>query len=156
MEDAMDNMEDLKKLFRTASTAGAAVVASLLVFCVFEEILRAKLRPFTGFAAFPAAANLRYLFYGLAVLEVLVIRLLQGLLLKRVPGDTFGTTAWKLLRASMVTVCLSEIPAILGFALFLIGGFNRDFYALLAVSLVLVFMYFPRMSSWRTWIERNT
>ena len=150
-----DSLEELRRVHKSSAVVGVAVIVGLFVFLVAEEIIRARSKPFLGFAAIPELAVLRYVFYGLAVLEVVVIRFLQSLLLKRSPGDTFKTTLQKLARTSMATVCLSEVPGVLGFLLFLLGGFNRDFYALLGVSLVLVFMYFPRLRNWRDWIERT-
>ena len=151
----MENREDLKRSHKTASMIGVMIIASLLVYLIIVEVLRAQLKPFRGFAPLPEMSTFRYVCYGLAVLEVLVIRLAQSLLLKRAPGDTVKITIQKLFRASILTVCLSEVPAILGLVLFLIGGLNKDFYALLAVSLVLVFMYFPRLSSWEGWVAKN-
>ena len=152
----MENREELKRSLKTASMIGITIIASLFVYLIIVEVLRAQLRPFRGFAPLPEMSTVRYVFCGLAVLEVIVIRLVQSLLLKRAPGDTVRITVQKLFRASILTVCLSEVPAILGLVLFLIGGLNKDFYALLAVSLVLVFMYFPRLSSWESWVVRNT
>lgn len=151
----MENREDLKRTLKTASMIGLTVIASLLIYLVIVEVLRSQLKPFRGFAPLPGTSTFRYVCYGLAVLEVLIIRFAQSLLLKRAPGDTVKVTVQKLFRASILTVCLSEVPAILGLVLFLIAGLNKDFYALLAVSLVLVFMYFPRLSSWEAWIERT-
>ncbi len=150
-----ESREELRRTHRTSALIGFGIIAFLLVLLIAEEIIRARLKPFFGMAAIPEMSLLRYLFYGLAVLEVVIIRVLQSLLLKRSRGDTFKITLQKLFRASLVTVCLSEVPGVLGFLLFLLGGFNRDFYALLVVSLVLVFMYFPRQRSWQDWIERN-
>jgi F0F1-type ATP synthase membrane subunit c/vacuolar-type H+-ATPase subunit K len=152
----MENREELKRSYKTASMIGVAMIASLFIYLIVVEALRALLKPFRGFAPLPEMSTLRYVFYGLAVLEVLVIRLVQSLLLKRALGDTAKIAGEKLFRASILTVCLSEVPAILGLVLFLTGGLNKDFYALLAVSLVLVFMYFPRLASWQDWITRNT
>jgi hypothetical protein len=152
----MENVrEELRGPHRTASVIGIAVVASLFVYLLVVEALRAKLRPFHGIASFPGVEALRYVFYGVAVLEVLATRALQGLLLRRSPGDDLRTTVMKLGRTAAVTLCMSEVPALLGLVLFLLGGLNRDFYALLAVSLVLVFMYFPRLRSWEDWVERK-
>jgi len=152
----MENREELKRSYKTASMIGITVIASLFVYLIVVEVLRIELKPFRGFAPLPGMSTFRYVFYGLAVLEVLVIRLVQSLLLKRAPGDTVKIAVQKLFRASILTVCLSEVPAILGLVLFLISGLNKDFYALLAVSLVLVFMYFPRLSSWEGWVSKNT
>jgi F0F1-type ATP synthase membrane subunit c/vacuolar-type H+-ATPase subunit K len=155
-EDPMENREELKRSYKTASMIGVAIIAGLFVYLIVVEVLRTQLKPFRGFAPIPEMKTFRYIFYGLAVLEVLIIRLVQSLLLKRAPGDTAKIAVQKLFRTSILTVCLSEVPAILGLVLFLIGGLNKDFYALLAVSLVLVFMYFPRLASWQDWIARNT
>jgi hypothetical protein len=155
-EDPMENREELKRSYKTASMIGVTIIASLFVYLIVVEVLRTQLKPFRGFAPLSEMSTFRYIFYGLAVLEVLVIRLVQSLLLKRAPGDTVKIAVQKLFRASILTVCLSEVPAILGLVLFLIGGLNKDFYALLAVSLVLVFMYFPRLSSWEGWVAKNT
>ena len=152
----MENREELKRFYKTASLIGVTIIASLFVYLIVVEVLRMRIKPFRGFAPIPEMSVVRYVFYGLAVLEVLVIRLVQSLLLKRAPGDTVKIAVQKLFRASILTVCLSEVPAILGLVLFLIGGLNKDFYALLAVSLVLVFMYFPRLSSWEGWVAKNT
>jgi hypothetical protein len=152
----MENVqEELRRSHRTASVMGIAIIASLFFYLVVVEVLRAKMGPFRGFVQLPGIATLRYVFYGLAVIEVLSTRFLQGFLLRRAPGDDGKTTVLKLARTAVVTLCLSEVPALLGLVLFLISGLNKDFYALLAVSLVLVFMYFPRFRSWEDWVEKK-
>jgi hypothetical protein len=152
----MENVrEELKTPHRTVSVIGIAIIASLFIYLVIVEVLRAWMRPFHGLVQLTGINMLRYVFYGIAVIEVLATRFLQGLLLRRAPGDDVKTTGLKLARTAIVTLCLSEVPALLGLVLFLIGGLNKDFYALLAVSLVLVFMYFPRFGSWEDWIERK-
>lgn len=152
----MENVgEELKSAHRAASFIGIAIIASLFVFLVVVEVLRAAMGPFRGFVSLPGIATLRYVFYGLAVIEVLATRMLQGLLLRRAPGDDARATVLKLARTAVVTLSLSEVPALLGLVLFLLGGLNKDFYALLAVSLVLAFMYFPRLGSWEDWVERK-
>jgi hypothetical protein len=155
-EEAMENQEELKRSYKTASMIGITIIVSLFVYLIVVEFLRIQFKPFRGFAPLPEISTIRYVFFGLAVLEVLIIRLLQSLLLKRKPGDTVKIAVQKLFRTSILTVCLSEVSAILGVVLFLVGGMNKDFYALFAVSLVLVFMYFPRLASWQDWIARNT
>ncbi len=152
----MENSEETRRLHRTASLIGVAVGASLLMYLIIAEFLRNYFKPFHGFASLPNLQTLRYVFYALAVGEVLSIRILQSLLLKRSQGDNARTVLFKLFRTSIVTVCLSEVPGFLGLALFLLGGLNKDLYALLAVSMVLVFMYFPRLRSWEDWIARNS
>jgi len=52
-----------------------------------------------------------------------------------------------------VTMILGEIPGILGLGLFLLSGYNIDFYVLVFASLLLVFMYFPRRTAWDEWLR---
>ncbi len=152
----MENVrEEVRRSHRPAAVVGIAVVVSLFVYLVVVEVLRATMGPFRGFVALPGIRTLRYAFYGLAVIEVLATRFLQGFLLRRTPGDDLKATIAKLARTAVVTLSLSQVPALLGLVLFLIGGLNKDFYALLAVSVVLVFMYFPRLGSWEDWVERK-
>lgn len=150
-----DIREELRRSHRTASLVGIVLIASLFIYLVVVEIIRATMGPFRGLVPVPGLATLRYVFYGLAVIEVLATRLVQGALLRRAPGDDARVTVLKLARTTIVTLCLSEVPALLGLVLFLLGGLNKDFYALLAVSLVLAFMYFPRLRSWEDWVERK-
>ncbi len=152
----MENVrEEIRRAHRPAVVVGIAILASLFVYLVIVEVLRATMGPFRGFVALPGLRTLRYAFYGLAVLEVLATRFFQGLLLRRAPGDDVRATVLKLARAAVVTLSLSQVPALLGLVLFLLGGLNRDFYALLAVSVALAFMYFPRLRSWEDWVERK-
>ena len=44
------------------------------------------------------------------------------------------------------------MPAIIGLVLFFLGGLYKDFYVLLFVSLVLIFMYFPRLKNWEAYL----
>ena len=100
----MENIgEELRRSHRMVSVMGIAILASLFVYLVVVEVLRAKTGPFRGFVSLPTIATLRYVFYGLAVIEVLATRILQGLLLRRAAGDDAKTTVLKLARAAVVT-----------------------------------------------------
>jgi len=61
----------------------------------------------------------------------------------------------RLFDLTVLTLCLAEIPALLGLILFLIAGYNRDFYILLFVSLFLLFMYLPRLKNWEDILEHR-
>jgi hypothetical protein len=60
-----------------------------------------------------------------------------------------------MLQASVLTSALAEVPALFGLVLFLMSGLNVDFYVLTFVSLVLMFMFFPRYAGWVEWIGNN-
>ncbi|MCX6565278.1 MAG: hypothetical protein NTW38_02455, partial [Candidatus Aminicenantes bacterium] len=56
---------------------------------------------------------------------------------------------------ALIDLVLAEIPAILGLVLFLIAGYNWDFYILLFVSLFLLFMYLPRLKNWEDILQNR-
>jgi hypothetical protein len=125
----------------------AALMGCLLIYLLLVEVV------FRGMIVTPvdgaggAFSSLRYVFYGIAVLMVLIIRRFPAWLL---PGtDTQepikGT---RLLQASILTSALCEVPAILGLVIVLLTGSHRDFHYLLFFSLVLFVFHFPRRSSW--------
>jgi hypothetical protein len=153
----MEDRNEIRKSYRTAAWVGFSVITSLLIILATEELMRSKFHPFYGFIQpLVDTTLLRYVFFGAAILDIFCIRMIQSRLLKKSSEDNAQVVLAKLSRASIVTVCLSEIPAILGFLLFFLRGLNKDFYALLIVSLFLVFMYFPRLGSWEDWIARNS
>ena len=141
--------DDLKRHYKASVWTGGCITASLLVYFGIVEVIRMRLAPFRGFASFDDPQIVRYLFAGGAVLSIIFLRTLQPVFQKSVRDALPDEIPAKLARTSKNTLFLAEIPAILGFVLFLLTGMNRDFYAFLAVSLILVFMYFPRMNSWR-------
>lgn len=142
----------LARPFRTAMIIAAAVLASLLIYVLAAELfLRGKVAPFLSLQPeqFPA---LRIALYGAAVAAVVALRLARGLVLRKKPGEEPSALGRKLLLASVLTSALAEVPALLGLVLFLAAGLNRDLYILTAVSVVLMFMYFPRLGQWREWV----
>lgn len=144
--------DDLKRHHKAAAWTGGCIAASLLVYFGIVEVIRMRLNPFFGFVSFETdhvRQTLRFAFAGGAVLAVLLLRILQPVFQKGIQNALADEIPAKLAGASKKTLFLAEIPAILGLVLFLLTGMNRDFYAFLVVSLILVFMYFPRLSSWR-------
>jgi len=149
----MDPQEDIRRAHRAVLAVAITILSSLLIFLALGEVIRARFRPFVGFLAGGDAQTLRYIAYGAAVVVVVLIRFLRQALLRRSPEDSRLTLLHRLSRASLVTLVLGEVPALLGLVLFLLRGLNRDFYALLFVSLILIFMYFPRLATWNEWLK---
>jgi hypothetical protein len=149
----MEPMGDLKKAYQSSLIINIGIVAGLVIYAVIVEIIKSKFAPFEGFVDFEQMALLRYIFYGLAVLQIFIIRFLRGALLRASPSDNSKTLVIKLSRASFATAALCELPAVFGLVLFFLGGHSRDFYLLLALSFVLVFLYFPRYRNWEEWIK---
>jgi len=152
----MDRIEELKRTYRTNRIIGGAVIGSLILFLVIVEIIKAKLKPFPGFASISNIQPLRLLFYGGAVLQIIFIRLLQPLLYKQAPSGDHKKLLMKLNTAALVTYFVAEVPAILGLILFLLCGLARDFYIFLFLALILELIYFPRAKNWEAWLQAKS
>jgi len=148
----MNLEEAIKKTHRLAATIGYSVFGALVLYFVLEELIRNKLAPFYGFSHLSNHQTLRYIFYGLSAISIILARLLQSLLLRKKPGDTIETLLDKLHRTSIIMIIMSELPALFGLFLFLLVGLNRDFYILLIISVAILFIFFPRRRAWEAWV----
>lgn len=149
-------MDPLKKAYKANAMIGAGMIASLFIYAVMIELIRGQLRPFAGFARFPDLEMLRYLFFGLALLQIALIETLRRTLLRIGPSDDGQTLIRKLGTSAVVTYALCEVPAIYGLVLFFLGGLYRDSYLLLAYSLALLLIYFPRYARWEEWMRSSS
>lgn len=149
----MDTQEEIRAALRTVSLVGFSTIVSLFIYLAIAEFIRARLRPFHGFAAVADVQPLRYIFFGAAIVAVILVRVLRHVLLKEPPGTNLKTALHRLQRVSLLTIVLGEVPAILGLVLFLLAGLYIDLYVLLLVSILLVFMYFPRRANWEDWLK---
>ncbi|MDH7492781.1 MAG: hypothetical protein QHH44_02760 [Candidatus Saccharicenans sp.] len=151
----MESREIIKRTHRIAALIGFSIFGAMVLYLVLVELIRSRMAPFYGLYPIddlPTIRNLRYLFYGLAAASVLLARILQSLLLKKKPGDTPEDLLNKLHRTSLIMVIMSELPALFGLILFLIRGLYRDFYILLGISVVVLFIFFPRRRAWEEWL----
>ena len=152
-------LESLRRTFKTASLIGLGEIVGLAVYLLLEEIIRSQKRPFFGFFSETldggARMALRYAFYAGAVAIVLLLRFVTGRHFRKIEGLNAETALPRLLRSSVVALTLAGLPAFLGLVLFLIAGYNRDFYVLLFVSLFLFFMHFPRLKNWEDVLQKN-
>jgi hypothetical protein len=149
----MDIRDELRIHLKSATLIATAIIASLVVYLGLVEVLRAVYRPFRGFATIANIQQLRYAVFGATVAVIVLIRLLRPRLLRKAPREDAKTALHRLQRAAIMTMVLGEIPGILGLGLFLLSGYNIDFYALVFASLLLVFMYFPRRTAWEEWLR---
>jgi hypothetical protein len=150
----MFNHDELQSHLKPAAFIGMAVVASLVLYLVLVEVLRAVNKPFRGFASVGDVQPARYAVFGASVVVIILIRVLRPRLLRMDPQADAKTVLVRLQRAAILTMVLGEVPGILGLGLFLVTGYNVDFYVLLFASLLLVFMYFPRRSAWEEWSSK--
>ncbi len=151
MKETEGTVENLNRVFRVQLIIAISIFLSLGVFLVVEELVRYFLRPFLGWGgiAFNQVSQFRYFIYGVSVGVVVLIRLLQAILLRLPPHLDFSRALARLSSGTLIPLVLAEIPAILGFGFFLLTGLQRDFYVLGIVSVILLFMYFPRKAVWQ-------
>lgn len=146
----MDFGFELKRQFRTTLIISGSVIAGLFFYAVVVEVIRTQMKPYQGVLASGAGGEpLRYLFYGAAAAAIILVRFVGRNLLRASPNESAPQLVARLGRAAIMTAALAEIPAVLGFVLFILTGLPRDFYILVFVSLVLEFMYFPRLKVWQ-------
>jgi hypothetical protein len=146
----MDFGSDLRRQLRTTLIVSGSLTASLFLYAVMVEIIRTQMKPFQGLLESGLSRQtLRYVFYGAAAAAVILVRFVGRAMLKASPEESAPQLIARLGRAAVMTSALGEIPAVLGFVLFLLTGLSRDFYVLAFVSLFLEFMYFPRLKAWQ-------
>ncbi|HUU38304.1 MAG TPA: hypothetical protein VMW46_08905 [Candidatus Desulfaltia sp.] len=152
----MESVFALRRIFRTTLIINGALIAGLFLDVLIVELVKSQFKPFAGFLPGLQLQILRYVFYGAAVGAVVLVRISAKALTRAAPGGDVQHSGQRLSRAAIVTATLAELPAVLGFVLFLLAGSSRDFYSLLFVSLFLEFMYFPRFQVWQDLIREKS
>jgi hypothetical protein len=145
--------DPVRKSIRPALILAWALLAVLPACLAVEELIRARFSPFLGFAGLGDRLSVRYAFYLGAAAAVVLIRVLNAIALRRKKTASPEAFLGRLKTVALLTLALAETPALLGLALFLVGGYNVDFYGLLFVSLILLFMYFPRIRTWEAHLQ---
>jgi hypothetical protein len=156
MKDLKELEASLTRAFRNQVIIALSLLGSMAVLVIIEEFIRHAYRPFYGYGkiAFGQLATFRYIIYAISVASLILMRLLQSIFTRLSPDIDFYQGLQRLITGSLVPLCLAEVPAILGFVFFLLTGLSRDFYVLTIVSVILLFMYFPRKSFWQEKLGR--
>lgn len=152
----MEPATEWRKVFWTTRLVCAAIMVCLFLYALVVEILKSRLGFFAGLARPSHVRPLLFLFYGLAIVAILVTRIVNRQLLKSGHRDIPEERILRLSRASIITAVLAELPALLGFVLFLLTGSSQDFYFLWFGSLALEFIFFPRSGAWESWLQLPT
>ncbi|MGB4704391.1 MAG: hypothetical protein WBI18_04855 [Candidatus Saccharicenans sp.] len=151
----MEGREVIKKTHRIAAMVGYSVFGAMALYFVLVQLIKMKMPEFAGLYSvtdLQTVKNLRYLFYGLSAISVFLARILQSVLLRKKPGDRPEDLLNKLHRTSLIMVIMSELPALFGLILFLLLGLERDLHILLIVSVIVLFIFFPRRKNWEEWL----
>lgn len=138
------------RVLRVHQGVAMAMAASLVVYAVIVEVLQ---RQGVVLIVLPERFldTLRYVAVFSAFAVYFGIRWLQQKILSKKPADTREILLGKLSRASLLSLLLAELPALMGFGLFLASGNSRDFYLLMVISLILLYITFPRQAIWEVW-----
>jgi len=143
----MEMQGDLKRAYEKSITFLWAMIAALVLCPITVEIVRMSNPSFSGFAH-QTASQVRDFIYGIAIISPLCIRTMRKAILKHGRPSDLNALLSKLATVAILTVLVAEIPAILGFLLFLLGGFYKEFYIALAYSVLVILAYFPRVNQW--------
>lgn len=152
----METENNMKRAYRISVIVGMAIIGSLLVCVILVELIASQRVSLLDTMTAANMQMLRYVFYALSVVNVIVLRIIRGTMLRKSSADDRQALIGKLQKTSLITTALCEGPAIFGLVLFLLGGGRRDFYFLLIVSFILLFMYFPRLKNWEAWLEGHS
>ena len=138
---------EIRVAHRVAVTISAAVLATVPVYIFLVQFL--LLRAEHGMQGLDV---IRIAFYAIGFSLMLIVKVVQGVLLKKTSGQPAESLLRKLMHSAVVTAVFCEIPAVLGFILFLMGGTTTDFYILAAMTLGMWVVYFPRLRAWQDWL----
>ena len=140
----------LRSSYRTLRVTYAGMLSSLGVYWLVVMLTRKVGAIPSGRGAYSEADWLRYPLYAVGVgLVGLVLgvraRLLRPAMVReRAAGNDAQAYLNAIFAAHVVVFALAEIPAILGLALYFVGGYLRDFFAMAALALCAFGVVFPR------------
>jgi F0F1-type ATP synthase membrane subunit c/vacuolar-type H+-ATPase subunit K len=143
--------EELKRVYRLATIIGIAMISCLLIYAFIVEFIKVNVNININLPS-SMVDLLRYLFFGIAIGEFLLIKFLRS---RMVSGAPSPAKIQKLLSMTIFTYALCESVAIYGLILFLIGGKRFDFYSLMILSLIFFAIYFPRYAQWEEWLQKE-
>ncbi|MBS1116342.1 MAG: hypothetical protein H6Q87_726 [candidate division NC10 bacterium] len=131
-----------------------AMVGSILVYWLVVQVIRKVGQIPRGRDAFASVDWMRYPLYVLGFAACVGILLMRrrlfdpARLILRARGRSLPEVLSVLSSNQILVFAVAEIPVILGLALYFVGGYLWDFYALAAVSVLAFALAFPSTSQW--------
>jgi len=131
-----------------------AMVGSVLLYWIVVQLIRKVGQLPRGRDVFTAVDSMRYPLYVLGAAACVAVVVMRRRVLdpRRVIGRARGQNLPEILAAltsgQVMVFALGEVPAILGLALYFVGGYLVDFYVLAALSLVSFAMAYPSAGEW--------
>ena len=131
-----------------------AMVGSILVYWIVVQVIRKVGQIPRGRDAFASVDWMRYPLYVLGFAACVGILMMRrrlfdpARLILRARGRSLPEVLSVLSSNQILVFAVAEIPVILGLALYFVGGYLWDFYALAAVSVLAFALAFPSTSQW--------
>ena len=150
----MEAMSELRQAHRTAALIAGGLIMSLVMYAVIANVFRVTQAPFAGVANLPErhVRLARYAVWIASAAVVVGLPAFRRVLLRRRLDDTRATAIARLTLTTVAVGGLSELAAVAGFVLVVLGGLFLDFYLLGSLSLVLLLANFPRFEAWEEWL----
>ena len=136
------------------------MMGSILVYWVVVQVIRKVGQIPRGRDIFTAVDWLRYPLYVLGVAACVAILLMRRRLfdpegvIRRARGRSLPEVLSILSSNQILVFAVAEVPVILGLALYFVGGYLLDFYALAAVSILAFGLAFPSAREWEEALDR--
>jgi len=141
---------NLKKQHRLAVLAAYVMMALPAAFVLVSETLFKE--PPAEMAS-PLYPLLRYIFIGLAVVEVILATILKGRILASAQENA-GAGEQDFIRRLFTAFLLSYAAwifiAVYGFVLYLVGGDKSELYAFISAALVMMIVNYPKYEEWES------
>jgi hypothetical protein len=150
----MEAMSELRQAHRTAALIAGGLITGLVMYAVVASVFRDSQASFTGVGNLPEThiRLARYAAWIVSAAVVVGLPAFRRVLLRRRPDDTRAAAIARLTFTTVAVGGLSELPAVAGFVLVILGGLFLDFYLLGALSLGLLLANFARYEAWEEWL----
>jgi hypothetical protein len=133
---------------RVAALISGAIIFSLVVMGVVAAFIRGN-----GPGAGESLGIIRTAFYITAFSMIVLARMVSRAMKSRNRGESPQLMLIKMVRASVVTAAICEVPGILGVVLAVLGGERIDTIILLMMSIGMCWVFFPRLERWRNLVN---
>lgn len=149
-----DKINELKKTYRNTTAIVIIMTVSLLFFPFLVHIMKMTNALLIGGST--DVNILRYIFFGIVILEFPFITLVNNGLLsvKSISNQPFSLIKQRLLLVTIITYAFYELIAILGLILFLLAGSLMDFYVFFFLALLFSILEFPKYPRWEKLIRK--
>ena len=137
-----------------------AMVGSILAYWLVVQVIRKVGQIPRGRDAFAAVDWMRYPLYAVGLGACVGILLMRRRLfdpaglVRRARGRSLPELLSVLSSNQILVFAVAEVPVILGLALYFVGGYLLDFYALAAVSALAFVLAFPSTREWEDALSR--